>query len=132
MTYSLGQAVRSRAEASKLRCPSSLRCRVKKVQSAQPRLWTLFATRWLKCDPPQGNYHDPGRACRALRNYVELLRHHHRMCFCPMERKVTARATGVIGGRHRRVRLDFCSACGLGSSANRDIAILTPGVPVAL
>lgn len=129
VSYSLGRAVRSRAAAVKLKCPSSAGCRVQRVPSVEPRLWTLIATRELTCDPPSGDYSDPARACGALNSYIELLEHHHKRCFCPAARGLAARAVGVVRGHHMRVGLDFCTACGLGRRAARDVAMLTPGAP---
>jgi hypothetical protein len=102
------------------------------VPSVKPRLWTLIAVRHLSCDPASGDYSDPVRACRALNSYIELLEHRHTPCFCPEMGRLTARTVGVVRGHHMRVLFDFCTTCGLGCRALRDVAVLTPGAPQLL
>jgi hypothetical protein len=91
-----------------------------------------MVTRHLNCDPARGDYSHPVRACGALKSYIALLEHQHEPCFCPAMTGLAARAVGVVRGHHIRVLLDFCTACGLGGRAMRDIALLTPGAPQLL
>jgi hypothetical protein len=91
-----------------------------------PHLWVLAVTRHLSCDPPVGQYRDPGLACKALRDMRLRLGRRHSVCSCPAILAEPAKAVGTLKGRLVEVPLDPCTACGLGEPAQRDLRVLIP------
>ena len=128
VTYSVGRSERS-ATAVTGSCPAQARCRVELIPDLTPHSWVLVARRSLRCGPASGAYPNPAEACRALADLNRLRRHRAEVaCACPaVPSGVAAMAHGRANGREATIPLDFCTYCGLGGNAIRDIGVLTPG-----
>jgi hypothetical protein len=128
ITYPVSRSERS-ATAVKGSCPAQARCRVESIPHVSPRRWVLVGRRSLRCGPASGGYPNPAVACRALADLNRLRRHQPEIvCACPgVPLGVAATARGRVNGRPATVPLDFCSHCGLGGNAVRDLQVLTPG-----
>lgn len=111
-------------------CPAQARCRVELIPYSRPHAWVLVARRSLRCGPASGAYPNPAEACRALEDLNRSRRHRAEVaCGCPFASSgVTATAHGRLNGHQVTLPLGgFCTDCGLGGSAIRDIHVLTPG-----
>lgn len=129
VTYAVSRTFRSR-ERVPAACVPGARCFIEKLDGVSPRMWERMARRTLTCSPAGGTYPDPAAACAALRNLHRLSHKKHAVCSCPAPFVIGAVARGVYAHHRATILLDFCSACGLGASAIRDIHVLTPdGLP---
>jgi hypothetical protein len=86
----------------------------------------VVAQRELRCSPrPRGGYADPAAACRALSDYVRLVRRPRRVaCSCAAS-VFPASLVGVVRGRRVTIGLDGCCVPGGADAAQR---VLTPVV----
>jgi hypothetical protein len=125
VTYWTGEPKRTRAGVAAT-CPARAQCAVVRVRGDRPVEFALRVRRSLSCDPASGDYAHPARACRALVQYISLASGGG-TCFCALQVLESGRVTGQLRGRHIDVIVDFCSACGHGAAAVRDVRILTPG-----
>lgn len=123
--YWAGRPVRTRAAVG-TPCPALGACQVVRVRGDRPAEWALRVHRTLSCGPARGSYPDPGRACRALVQYISLTKQGS-SCFCPALLLPGGHVIGDLRGRHVDVHVDFCDACGHGRAAADDVRILTPG-----
>jgi hypothetical protein len=76
----------------------------------------------LTCRPAGGSAPDPGRACRALEDFLPKRRASRAACMCALSVD-WIRVRGVLDGRRLSdpVEVSSCSACGLGPGAGRDV-----------
>jgi hypothetical protein len=121
--YWIAPTLKSR-RAVPVRCPARTRCSVRRLPGVRPHLWGRLVVRRLRCAPAGGDYADPRRACRALRQYARLLRRAHGVCSCPLMLAPAGRASGVLDGRPLHLLVDYCSACGAGPPAAADVGVL--------
>jgi Subtilisin inhibitor-like len=81
------------------------------------------ATRYtLECRPAGGSAPEPGKACRALEDFVPRRAARRTVCMCAIHvRSITV--TGILDGRRLSgpVEVSSCSACGLGAGARGDV-----------
>jgi hypothetical protein len=129
VTYAVSRPFRSRQRVPAT-CVPGARCFIEKWGGVSNRTWERMARRTLTCSPAGGTYADPAKACAALANFYRLSHKRHAVCACPLSFLIGAVARGVYADHRATISLDFCSACGLGASAIRDIHVLTPhGLP---
>jgi hypothetical protein len=129
VTYAIGPTFRSR-ERVPATCVPGARCFTERWRGVSPRMWERMARQTLTCSPQGGTYANPANACAALADFYRRSRRSHAACSCPVPFVIGALARGVYARHRVIVSLDFCSACGLGRSAIRDIHVLTPrGLP---
>jgi hypothetical protein len=76
----------------------------------------------LTCRPAGGSAPHPGKACRALEDFLPKTRAGRAACACALYEK-WIRVRGVLEGRRLANLLEVsgCSACGLGAGARTDV-----------